>query len=74
MAISLVTGIFDLLAKNVFFIDLIMLPTVGLAVYAAYKGVSAMWKAMAENAGVGEALYKPSATTVRQRISLALRD
>lgn len=51
---------FHLLAKNVFFIDIIMLSAAGLAVVAAYKGVSAMWKAMAENAGVGEALYKPS--------------
>ncbi|HFQ90269.1 MAG TPA: heterodisulfide reductase [Desulfobulbus sp.] len=51
---------FRLLAKNVFFIDLIMLPSAGLAVYAAYRGVSAMWKKMAENAGVGEALYRPS--------------
>lgn len=53
---------FHLLAKNVFFIDLIILPTVALALYAAYKGVTAMWKKMAENSGVGEALYKPSAT------------
>ena len=53
---------FHLLAKNVFFIDLIILPTVALALYAAYKGVTAMWKLMAENSGVGEALYKPSAT------------
>lgn len=52
---------FHLLAKNVFFIDLIMLPTVALALYASYKGVTAMWKLMAVNAGVGEALYKPSA-------------
>ncbi|HFQ89658.1 MAG TPA: heterodisulfide reductase [Desulfobulbus sp.] len=51
---------FRLLAKNVFFIDLIMLPSAGLAVYAAYRGVSAMWKKMAESAGVGEALYRPS--------------
>ncbi len=51
---------FRLLAKNVFFIDLIMLPSAGLALYAAYRGVSAMWKKMAESAGVGEALYRPS--------------
>lgn len=51
---------FHLLAKNVFFIDLIILPTVALSLYAAYRGVSAMWKLMAENAGVGEPLYKPS--------------
>ncbi len=52
---------FRWLSKNVFFIDLIILPTVALALFAAYKGVSAMWKMMAENAGVGEALYRPSA-------------
>jgi len=52
---------FHLLAKNVFFIDLFILPTVALAIYAAYRGVSSMWKMMAENAGVGEALYRPSA-------------
>jgi len=51
---------FHLLAKNVFFIDLFILPTVVIAIYASYKGVSSMWKLMAENAGVGEALYKPS--------------
>ncbi len=52
---------FKLLAKNVFFIDLIFLPTAGLAVFAAYKGVTAMWKEMSKNAGVEEALYRPSA-------------
>ncbi len=51
---------FRLLAKNVFFIDLIMLPSAGLALYAAYKGVKIMWDRMAEQAGVGEALYRPS--------------
>lgn len=51
---------FNLLAKNVFFIDLIILPTVALALYASYRGVAAMWQLMAENAGVGEPLYKPS--------------
>ncbi len=51
---------FRWLAKNVFFIDLIILPTVALSIYAAYRGVSAMWHKMAESAGVGEALYRPS--------------
>jgi quinone-modifying oxidoreductase subunit QmoC len=51
---------FSLLSKNVFFIDLIMIPTAALSLFAAYKGVSAMWKKMAENSGVGEALYRPS--------------
>lgn len=51
---------FRLLSKNVFFIDLFILPTVALAIYASYRGVSRMWKLMAESAGVGEALYRPS--------------
>jgi quinone-modifying oxidoreductase subunit QmoC len=51
---------FHLLAKNVFFIDLIMLSAAGIAAYGSYKGVTAMWKSMSENAGVGEALYRPS--------------
>ncbi len=51
---------FRLLAKNVFFIDLIILPTVALSIYAAYRGVAAMWQKMAESAGVSEALYRPS--------------
>ena len=53
---------FNLLAKNVFYIDLIILPTVALALYASYRGVSAMWKMMAENTGVGQPLYRPSAS------------
>ena len=34
------------LSKNVAFIDGIMLPTVGLALFASYMGVSKMWKGM----------------------------
>lgn len=48
------------LTKNVFFIDMIMLPAAGLAVYAAWRGVSNMWKAMEEKAGV-QSIYRPSA-------------
>lgn len=43
---------FHWLSKNVFFIDIIMLPTAGLAIFSAYKGVSSMWKGMEENAGI----------------------
>lgn len=43
---------FHWLSKNVFFIDIIMLSAAGLAVFSAYKGVSAMWKGMEENAGI----------------------
>lgn len=39
---------FKYLSKTVFFIDAIMLPAAGLALFAAYKGVSTMWKMMAE--------------------------
>ena len=39
---------FNYLSKTVFFIDLIMLPVAGLAVFSAYKGVSNMWKKMTE--------------------------
>ncbi len=50
-----------LLARNVFFINSFMIPTAALAVFAAFKGVTAMWRRMTENTGVGEALYRPSA-------------
>jgi len=43
---------FHWLSKNVFFIDIIMLSAAGLAVFAAYKGVSSMWKGMEEHAGI----------------------
>jgi len=51
---------FKWLSKNVAFIDMIMLPAVGLALFAAYKGVSTMWKQMVANAGVN-ADFRPSA-------------
>lgn len=53
---------FRLLTKNVLFIDIIMLPAVGIAVYSLYKGVSTMWKKMEENIGIKEALYRPTAS------------
>ena len=43
---------FHWLTKNVFFIDIIFVPTFFFAAFAAYKGVSRMWKQMAANAGV----------------------
>ncbi|MDH3347644.1 MAG: quinone-interacting membrane-bound oxidoreductase complex subunit QmoC [Desulfobulbaceae bacterium] len=49
------------LSKNVFFIDIIMLPAAGLAAFAAFKGVTALWQKMSENAGVGDATFRPSA-------------
>ncbi len=39
---------FKYLSKTVFFIDLIMLPAAGLAIFSAYKGVTTMWKKMCE--------------------------
>lgn len=50
---------FHWLSKNVFFIDVIMLASAGIAVTAAYKGVSAMWKQMEKNAGI-EGNFRPS--------------
>ncbi|MDA8160140.1 MAG: quinone-interacting membrane-bound oxidoreductase complex subunit QmoC [Desulfobacteraceae bacterium] len=38
---------FHYLSKTVFFIDAIMLPAAGLALFSAYKGVSALWAKMA---------------------------
>ena len=51
---------FPWMTKNVFFIDAFMIPAAGLSVFAAIKGVTAMWKKMTDNAGVGKALYRPS--------------
>jgi len=58
---------FRLLAKNVLFIDLIMLPTVGIAFYSLYKSLTTMWKKMEENLDVGEISYRPS-------VSLFIKD
>ena len=52
-------GMVGPLTKNVFLIDLIFLPTVAFSIFAAYRGVSAMWKAMAANLG-GTPSYRPS--------------
>lgn len=40
---------FKYLSKTVFFIDAIMLPAAGLAIFSSYKGVSTMWKKMSES-------------------------
>ncbi len=47
------------LTKNVAFIDAIMLPTAGLALFASYKGVSSMWKAMEKQYNVNTE-FRPS--------------
>jgi len=39
---------FKYLSKTVFFIDAIMLPAAGLAIFSSYMGVSTMWKKMSE--------------------------
>ncbi len=50
---------FPYLTKTTAIIDLIMLPTAGLALFAAYKGVSAMWKKMAADLDA-DPEYQPS--------------
>ena len=47
-------------AKNIFFIVLIMVPSLGLGLFSAFKGITKMWKSMSENAGVNPD-YRPSA-------------
>lgn len=51
---------FHYLSKNVFFIDLIFLPAAVFALYAAYRGVSAMWQKMSEGLTTSSA-FRPSA-------------
>lgn len=47
------------LSKNVFFIDMIFVPVFFFAVYASYRGVSAMWKKMSEGIEENED-FRPS--------------
>jgi quinone-modifying oxidoreductase subunit QmoC len=51
---------FRLLAKNVLFIDLIMLTAVGIALTSLYKGISALWKGMEASIGLKDVPYRPS--------------
>ena len=51
---------FRLLAKNVLFIDIIMLTAVGIAVTSVYKGVSRLWKGMSASVGLQDVPYRPS--------------
>ncbi|MEN8139942.1 MAG: quinone-interacting membrane-bound oxidoreductase complex subunit QmoC [Thermodesulfobacteriota bacterium] len=48
------------LSKNVAFIDMIMLPAVGLAVYSSYRGAKALWTDMEKNRNVSPD-FRPSA-------------
>ena len=48
------------LSKNVAFIDAIMLPAVGLAVYSTYKGASTMWGEMEKRYDISPE-FRPSA-------------
>ena len=52
---------FKYLSKTVFFIDAIMLPAAGLAIFSAYKGVSTMWGKMAEGLETKPG-FRPSCT------------
>lgn len=53
---------FRLLAKNVLFIDLIMLTAAGIALTSVIKGVSKMWKGMESGSGQAGISYRPSST------------
>ena len=51
---------FHLLAKNVLFIDIIMLTAVGIALTSVYKGLSTLWKGMEASIGLKDVPYRPS--------------
>jgi len=51
---------FRFLAKNVLFIDIIMLTAAGIAVTSVYKGLSKMWKNMESSLGKNDVAYRPS--------------
>ncbi|MBE0583781.1 MAG: quinone-interacting membrane-bound oxidoreductase complex subunit QmoC [Desulfofustis sp.] len=46
-------------AKNIFFIVLIMVPSLGLAIVSLYMGLTRLWRKMSENAGI-TGNYRPS--------------
>lgn len=46
-------------AKNIFFIVLIMVPSLGLAIVSLYMGLTRLWKQMSANAGIS-GNYRPS--------------
>ena len=50
---------FHWLTKNVFFIDIIFLPVAAFSLFAAYRGVSAMWRLMTAGIG-GGSNFRPS--------------
>ncbi len=50
---------FHWLTKTTFFIDLIFLPVAAFSLFAAYKGVSAMWNKMSESMEISSD-YRPS--------------
>lgn len=51
---------FRWLSKNVLFIDIIMLTSVGIAITSLYKGVSKLWRGMQASVGMTEVPYRPS--------------
>jgi quinone-modifying oxidoreductase subunit QmoC len=51
---------FRWLSKNVLFIDIIMLPAVGIAITSVYKGISKLWQGMQASVGATEVPYRPS--------------
>ncbi|MDX9835137.1 MAG: quinone-interacting membrane-bound oxidoreductase complex subunit QmoC [Desulfobulbus sp.] len=51
---------FRLLSKNVLFIDIIMLTSVGIAITSVYKGVTKLWQGMQASIGMTNVPYRPS--------------
>lgn len=46
-------------AKNIFFIVLFMVPSLGLAIFSLYKGLTRLWKEMSTRAGIASS-FRPS--------------
>jgi Heterodisulfide reductase, subunit C len=51
---------FRFLAKNVLFIDIIMLTAIGIALTSMYKGIIALWRGMAASIDQNNVMYRPS--------------
>ena len=54
------TWSFKWYAKNIFFIVLLMVPSLGLALFSLYMGLTKLWKGMSEQAGI-KSNFRPSA-------------
>lgn len=55
-------------AKNIFFIVMIMVPALSLALFSAFKGIAIMWKKMSEDAGLNKDFRPPVGQFIKEFI------